>query len=163
MSFLRNSALIAALTLAPALAAPGQAMTASSLSGLATPTTSEASRAGFVFADALVPGRPSRLDGVDAEAAGQAAEEYFNFDAVVSLGALVVAGGLLAAFGAAASRRDSGVRADEHDEEWRDSVFRAVQADLAEFTKNYRRAARSGGGGRRRRIGRRGTSRVVER
>lgn len=138
MNAIRATALLAALALAPVATAPAHAFTVAGLTQL----KSAARPAAFVFSEALVSGRPSRGERVDAEAARAAAQSYFDFDALVTLGALALAGGALAAAGAARSRaRTAPAPAPEADSDWRETVFQALQADLTEFTRPYRRAA----------------------
>jgi len=89
-------------------------------------------------------GRPLRLDRLDVEAAHSAAESYFDFDTIITLGTLAMAGGALAAVGFAAARRRSDERASERHEgsaNWRETVLQALEADLAHYTSAFRRAA----------------------
>lgn len=72
------------------------------------------------------------------EASRTAVENYFDYDTVITLGVLALAGGALAAFGAGAARRKA---AEEAEPAWRELVMRGVQADLAQFTATFRRAA----------------------
>ncbi len=134
MSVIR-AALVCAV-FAAASVAPGavSAMTVADLGhvgGLAAP-------AAFALGEEVGPGRPIRLDRWDAEAAQAAAKDYFNFDTVITLGALALAGAALAALGARVARRDA---AAARESGWRETVMRAVQADLAEFSAPFRRAA----------------------
>jgi hypothetical protein len=127
MSVIRAAVLSGAVLLATVLGAP--AMTVADLgqaSGLARP-------ASFVFSDQIAPGRAAPLDG---EVARAAAQSYFDYDTLITLGALALAGGALAALGASAARREAVA-----EPAWRQTVMRGVQADLAEFTANFRRAA----------------------
>jgi hypothetical protein len=125
MSVIR--AVLVSAAFAAACAAPGVA------SAMAVPDLAHVavlgSGTGFAFG-------AERLGHVDAEAA-QAAQDYFNYDSVITLGALALAGGALAALGARAARREAG----EREPAWREGVMRAVQADLAQFTATFRRAA----------------------
>ena len=132
MSVIRAVALSAAVSLAGVFAAP--AMTIADLAhapGLAAP-------ANFTFGQEIAPGRPGRPDRFDADAARAAAEDYFSYDTVITLGVLALAGGALAAFGAGAARRKT---AQDVEPAWRESVIRAVQADLNQFAATFRRAA----------------------
>jgi hypothetical protein len=130
MHAIRSLALAAALSLGAALPAP--AMTVADLAGAKTTAIAPVN---FLLAEQLGAG-PRRAD-----ARAAAAEDYFNFDAIITLGALALAGGGLAAFGAYAARRKR-AREDECAEpDWQDSVFRSMQADLAHFTETLRRAA----------------------
>jgi hypothetical protein len=130
MTSLRNAA-FAALLLTGAAVAPAHAFTVASPASLSGPAIAKAD---FSFADALA---PARLDGSTAQ---KAAEDYFSFDALITFGALALAGGLVGGFFITAARR----RAEElakAEPAWRASVIRAVQADLADFALEYRRAA----------------------
>jgi hypothetical protein len=130
MNAIRSFALAAALSLGAALPAP--AMTVADLAGAKAPAVAPVS---FLFSDQIARGR--------ADATDAAVENYFGFDALITLGALAMSGGGLAALGAYAARRRKRNRAEaesaEPDE--RDSVFRSMQADLAHFTETLRRAA----------------------
>jgi hypothetical protein len=129
MSVIRAAVLSAAVSLAAVCAAP--AMTVADLGhghGVAAP-------AEFSFGDEIAPGRAARVDSFDAAAA----RNYFDYDALVTLGALALAGGALAAFSVGAARRRKA--ADDVEPAWRQSVMHAVQADLAQFTATLRRAA----------------------
>jgi hypothetical protein len=129
MSVFRAAVLSGAVLFATTLGAP--AMTVADLgkaSGLAAP-------ASFMFSDQIAPGRPG---GLDAQAMGAAAQNYFDYDTLITLGALALAGGAMAALGASAARREAAATSESA---WRQTVMRAVQADLAEFTANFRRAA----------------------
>jgi hypothetical protein len=136
MNTIRSLALAAAVTLSAALPAP--AMTVADVSLAPAPF---AAPVDFSFSEQLIPGSVARLDRVDAETARAAAQSYFDYDAIITLGALALAGGALAAFAAHAARRRTGADGDAADPAWRQSVFRAIQADLAQFTDSYRRAA----------------------
>jgi hypothetical protein len=137
MITLRNAAFAIALLASGAAVQSATAMPAANLAGLANANVAASA---FVLDEALAPGRPARLDRVDADAAETAAADYFGFDALISLGALALAGGVLAAFAAAAARREAKMNATG-EPAWRETVFRALQADLAAFTASYRRAA----------------------
>ena len=139
MNAIRAATLLAALALTPVAAATAQAFTIADLTEL----KSAPAPAAFLLSEALVPGRPSRLDRIDGDSARAAAQTYFDFDALVTLGALALAGGALAAFGARRSRAKptQAAIAPHDDADWRESVFQSLQADLAEFTRPYRRAA----------------------
>ena len=136
MNAIRSLTLAAALTLGAALPAP--AMT---VSGLAASKATVAAPAAFLFSEPMLPDAASRLDRIDAEAARTAAESYFNYDALITLGALALAGGALSAFAAFAARRRKVEEASGDEPAWRTSVFRALQADLAHFSDSFRTAA----------------------
>jgi hypothetical protein len=132
MTSLRTAAFAAALLVS---GAAFQSATAMPVANVAAGSAGLASTA-FALDDALSPGRPARID---AEAA-QAAAEYFDFDALITFGALALAGGAMAGFAALAARRSARETA-RVDPDWRETAFLALQADLAAFTGAYRRAA----------------------
>jgi hypothetical protein len=136
MNAIRSLAFAAAVTLSAAV--PASAMTVADFAVAKAPL---AAPAAFLFSEPLVPGEPTRLDRVDVETARSAVESYFDYDALITLGALALAGAGLTAFGAYAGRRKIQEDAESADPAWRQSVFRAIQADLAEFTESFRRAA----------------------
>ena len=138
MTTLRNALFAAAVLVSGAALQPAHAMPVASL----TTWDPEVASADFVFGDGLAPGRPSRLDHFDVRAAQAAAESYFSFDAFITLGALALAGAAMAGFVAVAARRVAEeTRANRAELGWRESVFRAVQADVIEFAESHRRAA----------------------
>ena len=138
MTNLRNAAFTAALFVSGAALQPAHAMPVASL----PIWDADAVKADFMFGDGLAPGRPSRLDRIDVQAAQAAVESYFSFDAFITLGALALAGAAMAGFAAVAARRVAEeTRMSAAEPAWRDSVFRAVQADLIEFAESQRRAA----------------------
>jgi hypothetical protein len=142
MNAIRTAAAATALSLATVFALPAQAMPASNLTHLGAPTAAE--KSAFLVGESLFPGRPSRLDRIDAQASSAAMESYFDFDAVITLGALVLGGVVIGGMGIAAAGRKAPAKvasAEDRDPSWRESVFQALQADLAEFTDGYRRAA----------------------
>jgi hypothetical protein len=121
MNAIRLLALAASLTVPVAL--PAAAMTVPAFNAPAATTAS------VLVVDPLASGR------VDAVAA---AENYFEFDALVTLGALALAGGGLAAHTA---RRRTQKEVALSEPAWRQSVLAAVQADLSRFSETLRRAA----------------------
>jgi len=125
MSVIRAAVLSAAVSFAAVAAAP--AMTVADLGQAG----GGAARAGFAFGDEIAPGRLNR-------SGAEAAANYFDYDTLITLGALALAGGALAGFGVGAARRKATVGFEPA---WRQSVMRAVQADLAQFTATLRRAA----------------------
>lgn len=118
MSALRNAVFALALAFSGAEAA---AMPAAGLSTFAS------------FEDRLTSGEPLQLAQQQ-----QAAADYFDFDAIVTVGALLLAGGAFAGFGAFAARRAR--QAEAAEPVWRERVLRAVQADLAAFERQRRAA-----------------------
>jgi hypothetical protein len=134
MTTLRNAAFAAALLVSGAALHTAEAMPVANLAA-----NGDVAQAAFMLDDSLSPGRPARLERIDADAA-QAAASYFDFDAVITLGALALAGAAMAAFASIAARRNAEDTAAA-EPAWREAAFRAVQADLAAFTATYRRAA----------------------
>ncbi|MDE3174742.1 MAG: hypothetical protein KGM15_01360 [Pseudomonadota bacterium] len=132
MNAFRAAVLLASLALAPVAAAPAHALTAASLTELKP-------AADFSLGAAMIAGRPSRFDRFDAETA-RAARDYFDFNALVTIGALALAGGALAALRAGRARVNA-TPPGESEGDGHESVFQAMQADLAEFAPPYRRAA----------------------
>jgi hypothetical protein len=114
MSILRAAVLVAALAAAP------NASFASQTSGASVALT---------LADALISRRPLLVEY--AEPAATATQNYFDFDALVTLGALALAGGGLAAWGRARKARPVA----------RESVVRSMQAELANRVARSRDAA----------------------
>ncbi len=140
MNTFATAALFAAVSLSAAH--PAAATPAAPLTALVAQAPVE--KAAFVFGEPLVPGRPSRLDRVDADAAEAAVESYFDFDALITFGALALGIGAVASMAFAGSRGKPSSPPDTPEEvepEWRESVFQTLQADLWKFTDGYRRAA----------------------
>jgi hypothetical protein len=136
------AAVFAAVSLSTAASQPAAATPAAHLFPFGAQGPAE--KAAFVYGMPLVPGGPSRLDRIDAESARVAVESYFDFDALITLGALALGGGAMAAIGVAAARRKPPKPPGEPDQAEsgaRESVFQALQADLWQFTQGYRRAA----------------------
>ncbi len=135
MNAIRTAA-FAAAAVAFAAVSPAGAMT---VADLAHAQIAAATPVDFSFGDQLGLARGARLERADATTAQAAAENYFSYDALITLGSLALAGGALAAFGASAARRRAAV--EDEEPAWRETVFRAVQADLTQFSENFRRAA----------------------
>jgi hypothetical protein len=127
MSAIRTAVISAAVSFAAVSAA--SAMT---VADLGPARVGPAAQTDFAFGDVVGFGRPA-----SAEVA-RATQDYFDYDTLITLGALALAGGGLAALGAGATRQKP-VEAVEP--AWRESVMRAVQAELAQFTTTFRRAA----------------------
>jgi hypothetical protein len=98
--------------------------------------------ADFVQGHEMLAGLQARQALVHAEASKAAAAQYFDFDVIVTLGALAIASGAFVAAGIAGSRRRfaSGATASSG-EGWREEVMQALETDLAQFTSGLRRAA----------------------
>jgi 4-hydroxybenzoate polyprenyltransferase len=121
MSILRAAILLAVL------AAPAAAR-AATLDDIAAKTSGAA--VAQTFADALISRRPLLVD----EEAAPAAQNYFDYDALLTMGALALAVAAFAAF-ARRPRDDENVRAQT------DSVVRWMQNDLARSVARSRDAA----------------------
>lgn len=135
MTFLRTAALAAAFAFAAASSAP--AMTVADLAN----GKLFAASVNPGVADDLLSGAPTRLDRLAADQASAAARSYFDYDTLITLGALALAGGGLAAVGVGAARRKSAENGAAQEPAWRQAVMRALQAELAQLTDDYRRAA----------------------
>jgi hypothetical protein len=87
-------------------------------------------------------GSPSRLDRLDAQTVS-AAERYYDFDTIITLGTLVIAGGALTAIGFSASRRKEEERDKESEtsSDWRDVVLRTLEDDLTHYARGLRHVA----------------------
>ena len=70
-----------------------------------------------------------------------AAERYFDFDVIITLGALAIASGAFVAAGIAGSRRRAGADQNGSREGWREQILQALEADLAQFTVSLKHAA----------------------
>jgi hypothetical protein len=85
-----------------------------------------------------------RLDRMNEQTARAASQNYYDFDAIITLGSLALAGGALAVIVFSASRRPKADAADERHEpasNWRESVLRNLEADLTAYARSWRRAA----------------------
>ena len=96
MNAIRTAA-FAAAAVAFAAVSPAGAMT---VADLAHAQIAAATPVDFSFGDQLGLARGARLERADATTAQAAAEDYFSYDALITLGSLALAGGALAAFGA---------------------------------------------------------------
>jgi hypothetical protein len=86
----------------------------------------------------------ARLDVLNPRTAQVAAERYFDFDTIITLGSLALAGGALAAVAFSASRARRASDADENRElgaGWQAMVMRNLEADLMAYVRRGRRAA----------------------
>ncbi len=68
-------------------------------------------------------------------------ERYFDFDLIVTAGALALASGAFLAAGMAKGRRRSAEAVSAPREGWREEVMQGLEADLAQFTVGLRQAA----------------------
>jgi hypothetical protein len=98
---------------------------------------------GFMPAQQLIVGEALRLDRLNGQTA-HSVESYYDFDTIITLGSLAIAGGALAGLVLSAKRREQ-AEADEERHEpaegWRDLVMQNLEADLTAFVRNPRRAA----------------------
>ncbi len=102
-----------------------------------------AARAGFMPESQAILGDTMRLDRLNGQTA-HSVEAYYDFDAIITLGSLALAGGALAALAFSTQRRKEAGEADERREPaagWRDLVMKNLEADLTAFARNPRRAA----------------------
>ena len=142
MNRFATAALLAGLSLTAGAVQSSSAMPVAPVAPLVAQAPAE--KAAFVFSESLIPGRPSRLDRLDSGAAREAVESYFDYDALITLGAVALAGGAMASIALAAARRKSPPPPDAPEAvepDWRESVFQTLQADLWKYTDGYRRAA----------------------
>jgi hypothetical protein len=106
------------------------------------PNNSGAARIGFMPEQQVILGDAMRLDRLNGQTA-HSVEAYYDFDAIITLGSLALAGGALAGLVFSAKRRE----AEEVDERreptagWHELVMQNLEADLMAFVRNPRRAA----------------------
>ena len=99
-------------------------------------------KADFVQGHEAVAGIPARQAAARAETSKAMAQRYFDFDMLVTLGALTLASGAFVAVGVAGSRRRAAEKAVAAPREgWREEVMVALENDLAQFTLGLRQAA----------------------
>jgi hypothetical protein len=111
------------------------------LGDLVSPRAPAIVNADFVQGHEMIAGLPARQALVHAEASKAAASRYFDFDVIVTLGALAIASGAFVAAGIAGSRRRIAGNVGSSGEGWREEVMQALEVDLAQFTSGLRRAA----------------------
>jgi len=98
--------------------------------------------ADFVQGHESIAGLPARQALARAEGSKAAVARYFDFDVVMTLGALAIASGAFVAAGMAGTRRRMAAAAGTSPREgWREEVMQALEADLFQFTDGLRRAA----------------------
>jgi hypothetical protein len=132
-----TSALGSAVVLFSLAASSASAMTASPETLAANPLIVKTD---FVQGHEAVAAAPSGQALVRVE--GMMAQRYFDFDVIVTLGALALASGAFVAVGiAGARRRETEEDAAAPREGWRDEVMQALEADLVQFSAGLRRAA----------------------
>lgn len=99
-------------------------------------------KADFVQGHEAVGGVAARAALARPEMAKVMAQRYFDFDVIVTLGALALASGAFVAAGLAGSRRRAAQRPTVSPREgWREDVMQALEADLAQFSVGLQRAA----------------------
>jgi hypothetical protein len=111
------------------------------LGDLVSPRAPAVVNADFVQGHEMIAGLPARQALIRAEASKAAASQYFDFDVIVTLGALAIASGAFVAAGIAGSRRRVAGAVASSGEGWREEVMQALEVDLAQFTSGLRRAA----------------------
>jgi hypothetical protein len=107
------------------------------------PSNSGAVRAGFMPEQQVILSDAMRLDRLNGQTA-HSVEAYYDFDAIITLGSLALAGGALAGLVFSAKRREEADALDERREPsagWRELVMQNLEADLMAFARNPRRAA----------------------
>lgn len=137
-----SSALGAFVVLASLAASPATAAISNSKS-LGFTADPLVVKADFAQGHEAVGGVPARAALARPELAKVMAQRYFDFDVIITLGALALASGAFVAAGVAGSRRRSSqVRpAQAPREGWREDVMQALETDLAQFSVALRRAA----------------------
>src|SRR5436305_6223317 len=136
-----SSTLAAVVVFASLAAAPASAMMsdAKSLGVTAKPLVVSAD---FVQGHEAIGGVPARAALARAEVSKVMAQRYFDFDVIITLGALALASGAFVAAGIAGRRRRLAQNpAAQPREGWREDVMQALEADLAQFSGALRRAA----------------------
>ena len=140
-----GKAMISASFLASvALSSAGQAMPIAKIYDIYPDRNINAAPIGFVPEQQVILGGAVRLDRLNGQTAHAAAQEYFDFDAIITLGSLAIAGGALAALAFSAKRREDAEEVDERREPasgWRELVMKNLEADLTAFARSRRRAA----------------------
>jgi hypothetical protein len=107
------------------------------------PDNSGAARIGFMPEQQVILGDAMRLDRLNGQTA-HSVETYYDFDAIITLGSLALAGGAMAGLVFSARRREAAEEIDERREPtegWRELVMQNLEADLTAFIRNPRRAA----------------------
>jgi hypothetical protein len=136
-----SSALGAFVVFASLAASPASAAISDS-KALGYALNPEIVKADFVQGHEAVGGVPARAALARPEVAKVMAQRYFDFDVIITLGALALASGAFVAAGLAGSRRRSAQSpAALPREGWREDVMQALETDLAQFSVALRRAA----------------------
>jgi hypothetical protein len=140
-----GKAMISAAFLAGlALSTQAMAMPVAKIYDIYPDNSANAERTGFVPEQQVILGGAVRLDRLNGQTAAAAAETYYDFDAIITIGSLALAGGALAGLVFSAKRREEAEAVDERREPqsgWRDLVMQNLEADLTAFVRNRRHAA----------------------
>jgi hypothetical protein len=133
----------AALLAGVAVSTQASAMPITKIYDIYPGNNSAAARTAFMPDQQAILGDAMRLDRLNGQTA-RSVEAYYDFDTIITLGSLALAGGALAGLIFSAKRREDADAADEqHDPAvgWRDLVMKNLEADLMAFVRNPRRAA----------------------
>jgi 1-aminocyclopropane-1-carboxylate deaminase/D-cysteine desulfhydrase-like pyridoxal-dependent ACC family enzyme len=138
-----SSAVGAAVVLFSLAVSPANAMVSNAKTLMGAPVASPMIvKADFVQGHEAVAGVQA-VQAARVEASKQMAQQYYDFDVIVTLAALALASGAFVAAGLAGGRRrrTDGLAVVAPREGWREDVMQALEADLALFTGGLRRAA----------------------
>jgi hypothetical protein len=125
-------------------AAPASAAISNAKSLTAVPAGTLVEKADFAQGHETISGFAARAAESRLAASSAMTQRYFDADLIVTLGALALASGAFVAAGIAGARRRSGaqpVPARVPREGWREDVMQALEADLAQFSLELRKAA----------------------
>jgi hypothetical protein len=103
--------------------------------------SSASANADFVQGHETLGGFQARQALARTEMSQAAAARYFDFDVLITLGALSIASGAFVAAGIAGVRRRAAGASDVAHEGWREEVMQALEADLSQYTMGLRQAA----------------------
>ena len=102
-----GKAMISAAFLASvALSSAVHAMPIAKIYDIYPDSKTEAARIAFITEQQVILGGAARLDRLNPQTARSAVEDYFDFDAIITLGSLALAGGALAALAFSSKRRE---------------------------------------------------------
>ena len=143
MNTIGTAALSATFLLGIALTQPAIAMPVGNLHEATGQNAASISKVDFLSGQEIPFGASYRLDRLNPQTAQAAAESYFDFDAIITLGTIALAGGGLAAAGFSAARRGSSKNEADAgtDRGWRAVVLQALEEDLTRYARTFRRAA----------------------
>ena len=140
MKTFATAVLFTALSLSNLGSTASNAMTVADLNFANATAFAAAPRIDLALGDQILPGHAGRWDRRDGETT-RASQAYYDFDVIISLGALALAGAAFAAIAFAAARRRQADRDPATDTDWRNSVVQALEQDLLHFARGPRRAA----------------------